>query len=110
LGAKRARHLRAISPGGGRPIGLLVLSLRHGELLHEQESAAATATSGRTCAQGFAAGPIAIASPRDRGVRAAAVREFCVFFSGVIAAPRGVGPPLSAELHVSDLIFQLPRP
>jgi hypothetical protein len=105
LGAKRPSHLRASSPGGGRPIGLRVLSLRHGELLHEQDGAAATAASGRTCAQSFAAGPVAIAFPRDRGVRAAAVREFCIFFSGVIAAPRGVGPPLSAELHVSDLIF-----
>jgi len=105
LGAKRPSRLRASGPRGGRPFGLLVLSLRQGELLHEQDGAAAAAPSGRTRAQGFAAGPIATALPRDRGIRAAAGREFCIFCSDVIAAPRGVGPPLSAELHVSDLIL-----
>ena len=32
------------------------------------------------------------------------------FSSGRLASPRGGPPSLSAELHVPDLIFQLPRP
>jgi hypothetical protein len=87
-----------------------VLSLRQSQLLHEQDSAPASANAGHARSQRFAVGPVASAGTRRIGVRAAVSREFHDFPSGCFALARGGAPALSAELLVADLIFALLRP
>jgi len=110
LGAKRPIRLCAGGPGRSRPLGLLVLSLRQSELLHVQNGASSTATPDRAGCPGGAFAPVPSICPRQLGVRAVPTRHGSVLPSGIIVTPRRSAPSLSAELHVSDLIFFPPRP